>query len=374
MRSVKWALLVLAVAGCPHTTEVGSLICKVSRDCAPPLSVCSADHRCVPGCVAAPEACVGGATCDPRTGECTAPTTMSCSGDTMCAPPDLVCNTSTSSCVAGCTVSDTCAVGFTCNPATGHCCDVNDSSCPRRPDGGSECNTDSECVGAPANICQGGSCVPGCATGGCTAPLVCDATTGHCGTPTCARDADCDAGSYCTQAGTCAVLAFGGKIACAGGSVVYYHCAVSTSPSQLASCVGKPGPVGCPYCINYSCLHAGLCASDNDCHRGDRCINGLCRVQSSECPVVTELAAVVAGTFAAGKEVCVRGVVGAVGSGQDGMTEIKLGSSPYLYVDLAPWYQLKAPAVGATVVVHGTVRWDDGHDDFELLPVDWISP
>ena len=36
-------------------------------------------------------------------------------------------------------------------------------------------------------------------------------------------------------------------------------------------------------------------------------------------------------------------------------------------------YGLTLPAVGATVTVHGTVRWDDGHKDRELLPVDWVG-
>ena len=31
------------------------------------------------------------------------------------------------------------------------------------------------------------------------------------------------------------------------------------------------------------------------------------------------------------------------------------------------------PQVNQTVTVHGTVRWDAGHEDRELLPVDWIS-
>jgi hypothetical protein len=30
--------------------------------------------------------------------------------------------------------------------------------------------------------------------------------------------------------------------------------------------------------------------------------------------------------------------------------------------------------VGQMVTLHGTVRWDDGHKDRELLSVDWIGP
>jgi hypothetical protein len=61
-------------------------------------------------------------------------------------------------------------------------------------------------------------------------------------------------------------------------------------------------------------------------------------------------------------------------TGADGTLEIKLGTSPYLYVDLEPMYGIALPTVGQTITVHGAVRWDDGHKDRELLPVDWIGP
>jgi hypothetical protein len=275
-------------------------------------------------------------------------------------------------------VSLTCASGFSCDPSSGRCCAASEPGCPRAPDGGAGCNSDSECVGAPANICSAGACVPGCAAGGpaCAAPLACDPATGHCATARCSRDLDCDPGSYCTQAATCAVLAFGGKIACAGGTNVSFRCATQTTPAGFGQCVGAAGPVGCPYCIDHSCLHAGLCASDNDCHRGDTCNNGLCRVSAPECPTVLGIEQIVGGQFAAGKEVCVRGTVTALRSGYDGMTELRLGDTPFLFVDLAPLYEaagVRRPAIGETVTVHGVVRWDAGHGDFELLPVDWIQ-
>jgi hypothetical protein len=367
------ALALLLLAGCSRTTLVGSLTCSASSDCAPPASVCSADGRCVPGCTA--ESCVGGATCDAATGECRGGPERPCTDDTQCDPPDLVCRASTQTCVAGCTVSDTCAGGFRCNPMTGRCCEG--AGCPERPDAGAGCNSDSECVGAPVNICSGGACVPGCTQTGCTAPQSCDPTSGHCALARCARDADCDDGSACTQASRCTVLAFGGEIDCAGGATVYYRCAIKSSPDEMAACAGAPGPVGCPYCLDNSCYHPGLCAHDSDCHGGDSCIDGLCRVEEPACPTVVPIADVVKGRFAAGKEVCVRGKVTQVRSGYDGMNEIRLDSLPFLYVDVSPLYLaagVQLPQVGATVTVHGTVRWDDGHDDYELLPVDWFGP
>jgi hypothetical protein len=378
--SARAALILSLLCGCsPRDTLVGSLTCSLSSDCAPPTTVCSADGRCVDGCLGDPDSCAGGASCDPGTGECVGGMAgnMSCTGDTECDPPDLVCRVSTQTCVAGCTVGDNCADGFRCDPKTGHCCSVGDPACPDGPDAGSGCNSDSECVGAPANICSGGACVPGCLSAGCTLPQSCDPNSGHCTLPRCVRDADCDDGSYCTQSSRCDVLAFGGKIDCAGGTNVAYKCAIKTSASDFTSCAGAPGPVGCPYCIDRSCFHPGLCARDGDCHGGDSCVAGLCRVDEPACPTVVALDDVVKGRFAAGKEVCVRGPVTEVRSGYDGMNEIKLGSTPFLFVDVSPLYQSAGvilPQVGMTITVHGTVRWDDAHADFELLPVDFIGP
>jgi hypothetical protein len=281
----------------------------------------------------------------------------------------------THTCVAGCTVSESCTDGLRCNPVTGHCCEGAD--CPSRPDAGQGCNSDFECVGAPANICSRGQCVPGCAQTGCTTPLSCDPSSGHCMVARCSRDSDCDDGSYCTQASRCAVLAFAGKSDCAGGTGVSYTCATKTTPAQMTACTGPAGPVGCPYCIDDSCYHPGLCARDTDCHGGDSCVDGLCRVNEPACPTLVPLADVVNGRFAAGKEVCVRGKVSQMRSGYDGMNEVKLDSSPFLYVDVSPLYLtagVQLPALGQTVTVHGTVRWDDAHDDYELLPVDFFAP
>jgi hypothetical protein len=173
------------------------------------------------------------------------------------------------------------------------------------------------------------------------------------------------------------VLAFGGRTACAGGKAVIYRCAVEETATEFMGCAGAAGPSGCPYCLNGSCLHPGLCATANDCHQGDACVSGLCRVASPECPTVVPLAAITSGNFAAGKELCVHDVVTAVRSGYDGMIEVKLGTSPYLFVDVAPMYKIagvKIPTVGDAVTVHGTVRWDAWHSDWELLPVDWVGP
>lgn len=379
---MRWSLLLVvlvAATGCKRTDIVGALGCSTSRDCSPPSTICSADGRCVPGCVQNPALCVGGSQCNATSGECEGGGLGAhCASDGDCDPPDVVCRVSTQTCEAGCTVSPVCTSDETCDPQSGHCCTPGVAGCPARPAPMHTCNSDSECPDVPANICSGGVCVPGCTTGGlCALPLACNTTSGHCEPPmaTCTRDTDCDSGSYCTQAGSCAVLAYAGPTTCQGGTTVSYTCATKTSPSTFQSCVGAPGPVGCPYCIDGSCMHPGLCKTSDDCHAGDGCVSGLCRVLMPPCPstAIVELGDVVNGVYAAGKEVCVRGTVALTRTGYDGMLEIKLGTTPYLYVDVEPMYGIALPSAGQTVTVHGTVRWDDGHKDRELLPVDWIG-
>jgi hypothetical protein len=326
-----------------------------------------------------PNLCVAASVCDPATGECGGGSIvgMSCSDDGACDPPDIVCRATTHSCVAGCTLAGACPIGLGCNPQTGRCCDPSAADCPIHEGPVNDCNTDLECA-APSQICSAGLCVPGCASSGCAVPLGCDQESGHCSTPLCVRDADCDPGSYCTQSGTCTVLAFGGRTPCvAGGKPVVYRCAVEESAAAFTDCAGAAGPSGCPYCLNASCLHPGLCTTIGDCHRGDACVAGLCRAQAPECPTTVPISAITGGAFAAGKELCVHDVVTAVRNGYDGMIEIKLGTSPYLFVDVAPMYKIagvKIPTVGDAVTVHGTVRWDAGHSDWEVLPVDWLGP
>jgi hypothetical protein len=382
IRAVAAAAALVLVVGCHRSDIVGTLGCTTSRDCAPPGTICSADGRCVRGCVADPALCVGGSSCNPATGECAGGAIGSpCGSDHDCDPPDVVCRTSDGTCEPGCTVSPVCAEGDVCNPSTGHCCTPGTSDCPRVTPPVMSCNSDAECPNAPANICSGGQCVPGCGAGGlCTGGLTCDPSTGHCKSPgvACARDSDCDPGSYCTQSGSCTVLAFGGAETCPSGSRnVLYGCATQTSPTAFTNCAGSPGPGGCPYCIDNSCFHPGVCATANDCHAGDACHGGLCMVTAPQCPSTVTIGDVIKGTYAAGKEVCVRGTVQQMRQGYDGMIEIRLDTSPYLYIDVEPMYQaagVTVPQLGQTVTVHGTVRWDAGHADRELLPVDFIGP
>jgi hypothetical protein len=231
---------------------------------------------------------------------------------------------------------------------------------------------------ASGEVCVNGACVAACNAGGtCTALEICT-SSGHCAVPSCAIDTDCDATSACNADGACYVLAFPEPAACPqNGRNVSYHCAIQQSAAGFLACTGGPGSGRCPYCLGGSCIDPGLCDSGADCHHGETCTLGLCRGSDTQCPTVVSIADVVAGHYGAGKEICVRGKVGSVRSGYDGMIEIKLDEAPYLFVDVPPMYHadgVMLADVGDTVTVHGTVRWDAGHDDWELSPVDWIGP
>jgi hypothetical protein len=83
------------------------------------------------------------------------------------------------------------------------------------------------------------------------------------------------------------------------------------------------------------------------------------------------------GAITPGREVCIRDIAGTVRTGTDGLLEIKLGTTPSLYADVPAMYLsagVMMPTAGQTVSVHGMLRWDLSHMDYELLPVDWIGP
>src|SRR5260370_15145589 len=86
------SVVIATLLSCQRTDVVGSLLCKTSSDCLPPSTICSPDGRCVTGCSGNPTLCISGATCNAATGECTGGAAKSCSADSDCDPPDLVCS------------------------------------------------------------------------------------------------------------------------------------------------------------------------------------------------------------------------------------------------------------------------------------------
>jgi hypothetical protein len=377
LSTLLFAAAATLLAGCLVDTLVGSLGCATSIDCGPPSMVCNADGQCVPGCTDDDD-CPVGATCNTATGQCTGgPLGRHCASDSDCDPPDVVCRTGDGTCVAGCTLGP-CGAGEICRASDGHCCTPGAGDCPLPPDLAGVCNSDPECP--RGKICSAGVCVPACDSPGaalCTPPSVCDDVIGRCAPPTCARDTDCDPGSYCNAQNHCAVLGYGGPVACAPSAPsVSPRCAAASSAQNFLSCVSGIGPSGCPYCLGGSCYSPGTCTADGECHAGSQCEDGLCRANSDPCSTLVTIADVYGGMYAAGKQVCVSGKVEQVRTGYDGLTEIKLDLSPYLYVDIPPMYVgngLNVPSVGQTVTVHGTIRWDASHSDRELCPVDWLQ-
>ena len=378
MRSLALSIVLVFAAGlgaCHLPLVVGSIECRSNADCAPPGSLCGVDARCVDGCVLA--GCVAGASCAPATGACTGDIFgTSCAGDTSCDAPEVVCNAATSTCAASCVLTGTCPTGLACDRSSGRCCDPDEHGCRATGDAPHGCQDDDDC-GAPAHVCQANECVPGCATTACSGALSCDPASGHCSPSACQRDSDCDDSSTCTQLHTCVPLKLRGYGSCSGGSKVDFSCAAKSSAASFVGCSGAGGPATCPYCIDDSCFAPGLCSTSADCSAGLGCSAGLCVAQAPQCPTLVELTDVVNGRYHAGKAICVRAKVTSVRSGYDGAVEVRLGTSPYLYVDVLEMYEqagVKVPTVGDTVTVHGTLRWDEDHGDRELLPVDWIGP
>ncbi len=369
--------LTLALGGCLQDTLLGTIGCGASTDCTPPSTVCGADRRCVPGCTADETTCAAGSTCDPTTGDCAGGIIgVSCVDDRGCDPPDVVCRPSTHTCVAGCTIAGDCGTGLACDVLTGRCCDAGAPDCAVTVPPGGDCASDAGC--AAGQVCADGACVPSCLSGGaCAAPLACDPRSGHCEVPACALDTDCDATSACDAAGSCFVLPHPAPGPCAGGRALSSRCAAEETVAEFVACATPAGPASRPHCLDGSCFDAGLCASPADCHRGAACTAGLCRASDAACTATVSIATVAGGHVGAGKEVCVRGKVHSVRSGYDGLIELKLDDAPYLFADVPPMYRTDGvvlPAIGDTVRVHGTVRWDAGHGDWELSPVDWIGP
>lgn len=369
------ALLLGVVAGCHLPVVVGSIECRSSDDCAPPSSVCGVDARCVDGCALG--GCAAEAACSTTTGACTGGIFgTSCTSDANCDPPEVVCNAATAACAASCVLSGGCPPGLACDRSSGRCCDPDEHGCRATRDSPHGCRDDDDC-GAPARICKADECSAGCGDTGCGDKLSCDVATGHCAPGACERDADCDDSSSCTQAHTCVPLKQRGYGNCSGGAKVAFTCVTAPTAASFLGCAGPAGPEPCPYCIDDSCFSPGLCTTSAGCSAGLGCSNGLCVASTPQCPTLVELADVVTGRYAAGKAVCVRAKVTGVRSGYDGAVEVRLGASPYLYVDVLEMYEragVKIPTVGDTVTVHGTVRWDENHADRELLPVDWIGP
>ncbi len=165
--------------------DSGTGICMVDADCGnPPINVCVAD-QCVLGCgQAGGLTCTGGTVCDMATGHCVS-SNPSCQMDSDCNPPTEICVGN--QCVFGCALNGSlCQAGEVCDTNTGRCVVIQTS-----------CQMDSEC-NPPMTVCESTQCVPGCDQPGgiqCSGQTpFCDAATGRCNNNNpnaCNLDADC---------------------------------------------------------------------------------------------------------------------------------------------------------------------------------------
>ena len=152
-----------------------------------------------------------------------------------------------------------------------------------------------------------------------------------------------------------------------------------------------------PRCKDYSCFTTGDCGGkDSNCHAGEKCqtfgASTLC-VPISPCTETVTTADVMNGKITPGKEVCIKDYVHGVLSETDGDYHVRMGKTPTLVfgtcpfpvtppgyglvTELTPEYQkagLVTPAVGSTITVQGTVRWDGAHCWWEIHPVKYFGP
>ncbi len=126
----------------------------------PTQECCRAPGDCGTGSCVAPGTPTCGGACNPQPDECDVdgdcqPTNSGVGAVLICQPVPCACSGGTSACVPGCTTTDDCGEGETCDPARGRCERIR---CPA----GEECPLDFECNDAL------------CVRRGCTTDVDCD--------------------------------------------------------------------------------------------------------------------------------------------------------------------------------------------------------
>ena len=211
-----------ATGECTHT-PVETACCSADDECRDddPCTLTSCvDGACVSSRVAcdAGGPCEGEGVCDPATGACTYPPAAdgapcddgdACTQDSRCFG---------GACEGGepveCPDGGPCTVAGTCDPATGEC------TAPAPADEGAECDPGEPCQ---TGACDAGTCV---VTGPvvcpesddpCVSAATCDPETGACAEPIPVEDgAACDDGDACTQGDACkaGVCGSGSSVVC----------------------------------------------------------------------------------------------------------------------------------------------------------------
>jgi len=328
---VRWLLSIplVLVAACSGDTVSGNGGCVSSGDCTAG-EVCLGG-KCSPigsgGCTG-DEQCGANQYCDPATRRCADVVVVQCQHDSAC-PPHQRCNTSTGVCVDGrrsCASGAPCPGAQRCHPTSMQCVDcvdashcsggaqcadgtcfdpanpdtgvvfVPDSGSTPGPDGGvavdasgPTCQSDPQC-GPPQTVCEGGQCTLGCGERGglvCTAPAVCNTTTGRCVSVQgpCTSDAMCTAPRTVCEGGQCVPgCAERGGIQCTGGMVCNAQtgrCAMG-GPICLSDRDCRPPMTICnlntgqcdPGCGTRACTPPATCdAASGHCRGGTTCMD-----------------------------------------------------------------------------------------------------
>lgn len=143
-------------------------MCTLDMQCGAPVMICELS-TCALGCgQAGGLACTGGYLCEETTGRCVPPQMMTCADDLSCGAPASICEGG--ACVPGCNAAG-CGGGQVCDTGTGRCVMIV-----------GPCSDDVAC-GAPAKVCEMGQCIPGCTELGgiqCVGAEMCVPTTGRC--------------------------------------------------------------------------------------------------------------------------------------------------------------------------------------------------
>lgn len=263
------------------TDSGGGSRCAADPDCAAG-QICEA-AACVPGCATAGSAltCAGASeSCNPSSGRCEPLAGPRCAMDAECAPPREICEQGT--CVPGCTEAGApaCAPGTQCEASTGRC------AAPPPPP---PCTSDGTC-GAPAAICEQGACTPGCNSvggGTCGSGTVCNTNTGRCQQVAgpCTMDATCMAPVSVCESGQCVGgcgqpggLQCSGATACNGATG---RCdPVAPPPCQADAACNPPSTV----CETGACVPG--CATSG-CTGGNVCNTTLGRCEAPPPPPPT---------------------------------------------------------------------------------------
>src|SRR5207249_2771482 len=152
---------------------------------------------------AAIDQCHDAGTCDPATGECSAPASAdgtACDDGNACTQMDTCqSGTCTGSNPVVCGANDQCHEAGTCDPATGEC------SAPAKADG-TACDDGNACT--QTDTCQSATCTAPnpyatLSRSQCHDAGTCDPATGECSAPARADGTACDDGNACTQTDIC---------------------------------------------------------------------------------------------------------------------------------------------------------------------------